>query len=907
MVEKPKKSKAPRAPKVKDAPAAPEAKAYEHPTAESPARPEAGAQARFRQKKQPKEYAYDSSLAPDLVWDGANAAGRDRAERLIATIRNATDLDGAKTAAAELAAMSKPFLNWAGKKERLSFDVPTLPLFVHERLSTKAILDSVQDKRVNQQTDFLTALGGVRRSIADQVLKSYQYAEPWTNRMVLGDSLVVMNSLLEYEGLGGKVQMIYIDPPYGVKYNSNFQPFVGKRDVKHGDDADLTREPEMVQAYRDTWELGLHSYLSYLRDRLQLARELLTTSGSVFVQISDDNFHHVKELMDEVFGSENAVGVITFRKTAGQTARFLASTADFLVWYGRDVTHLKYRPYFVRRSHTDDDAYAFVELPGGERRRIAAGERANPESIPVGGRPFRHVVLHSQRQGRPSGPGSAMHFPIEFEGKSYTPPGNRGWTTTLEGIQRLMTAGRLAVQGNSLSYIRFFDDFPAIALSSVWDDTQSGSAMDKLYVVQTNQEVIKRCMAMTTDPGDLVVDPTCGSGTTAYVAEEWGRRWITIDTSRVPLALARQRLLTATFDWYELKDDSRGPAGGFSYRRKQNARGEEIGGIIPHVTLKSIANDETAEEEVLVDRPEITKGVVRVTGSFTVEATIPTPVDFDADGVEDSGAVPDHADWIERVTNILRRSPKLHLGASKTIELTGLRPPAKTLSLSAEAGVDGRPIAIVIGPEHGSVSEKLVSEAGREAYQKGYQQLLVIGLAIEPNARALVEQSESVMGVPSVYVQATPDLLMGDLLKTMRSSQIFSVCGLPDVRVTLVERTKKEDPTRWQVTLTGLDLFDPVTMNVEGHPGEDVPCWMLDQDYDGLVFRASQVFFPRTKAWDALQRALRADFDASVWEHLGGTTSTPFSAPEGKRAFTIAVKVIDPRGNELLVTREVSV
>jgi adenine-specific DNA-methyltransferase len=330
-----------------------------------------------------------------------------------------------------------------------------------------------------------------------------------------------------------------------------------------------------------------------------------------------------------------------------------------------------------------------------------------------------------------------------------------------------------------------------------------------------------------------------------------------------------------------------------------------VGGIVPHVTLKSIANDEPAHEEVLVDRPEVQKGIVRVSGPITVEATIPTPVDFNADGSDGSGATQDHGEWVERVVNILRRSPILHLSSNRTLELTQLRPPARTMALSAEASVSGKPIAIVVGPEHGSVSEKQVSEAGKEANAKNYTQLLVIGLAIEPNARKLIEEGEAVMGIPATYVQATPDLLMGDLLKTMRSSQIFSVCGLPDITVTPVKGAKKGDAGRWQVQLAGVDIFDPVTMEAHESTGESVPCWMLDQDYDGMVFRASQVFFPRTQAWDALKRALKADFDSSVWEHLAGTTSTPFSAPNGKRMFTIAVKVIDPRGNELLVTHDV--
>jgi len=329
---------------------------------------------------------------------------------------------------------------------------------------------------------------------------------------------------------------------------------------------------------------------------------------------------------------------------------------------------------------------------------------------------------------------------------------------------------------------------------------------------------------MTTDSGDLVIDPTCGSGTTAYLAEQWGRRWITIDTSRVPLALARQRLLTATFPYYGLQDPARGPAAGFVYKRRQNNKGEEIGGIVPHVTLKSIANGEPPAEEVLVDRPEIDGKITRVTGPFTFEATIPTPVDIDGDGSEDSG-LPQDEGYVDRMLEALRRNPVLHLGENTSISLRNVRPPARTLYLSAEASLepDDAPVAILFGPENGAISEKLVYEAVSEAHMKHYDQLLVIGFAIEPNARGFVTKAESLVGIPVTYVQATPDLVMGDLLKTMRSSQLFSVAGLPDVAIRTLEPEEKGGPPRYEVELRGLDTFDPTTFEVRHRSGDDVP------------------------------------------------------------------------------------
>ena len=404
---------------------------------------------------------------------------------------------------------------------------------------------------------------------------------------------------------------------------------------------------------------------------------------------------------------------------------------------------------------------------------------------------------------------------------------------------------------------------------------------------------------MTTDPGDLVLDPTCGSGTTAYVAEQWGRRWITIDTSRVPLALSRQRLLTATFPYFQLKDESRGPARGFGYKRKQNQRGEEVGGIVPHVTLKSIANGEPPGEEVLVDRPEITNGITRVTGPFCVEATIPTPADYDADTTAEGE---DHGSFVDRMLEVLRKSPVLQVGGGKKVTLKNVRPPAKTLSLSAEAmvanGAD-KGVAFVFGPENGAVSEKVVHDAAFEAHGKGYSHLYVIGFAIQPNARNLIDNCEAVMSIAATYVQATPDLMMGDLLKTMRSSQIFSVCGLPEVKL-LKMKAKGNEAAQYQAELTGLDVFDPIEMQVHHDPGDNVPAWFLDTDYNGLCFHVSQAFFPRTSAWDSLKKALRGTYDEAVWDHLAGTTSAPFEAGEHGQ---IAVKVIDDRGNELIVVK----
>ena len=967
----------------RQAPRTSEAASYRHREATLPARPEIGTQAHFKKAKPPAHYRFDSSLAPELCWDGENPA-RETAEALIAELADfgfrISDL-GARPRSPErdheitelrckitearrrLRGLSGPFLNWSGKAERLSFDVPTLPLFVHERLSTKAILETLQGHRRDKQDDFLDALYGFQeRPLADQLLRAYEHRDAWVNRLILGDSLVVMNSLLRFESLGGQVQMIYVDPPYGVKFGSNFQPFVRKRDVSHNDDADMTREPEMVQAYRDTWELGLHSYLTYLRDRLLLARELLHPSGSIFVQISDENLHHVREVLDEVFGAENSLSIIPFRKkTMPLGAKHLESVTDYLLWYSREKERMKFHDLFEPMSVEGDTHWNCVELPDGTRRKMTKEEVNNHELLPSGSIPYQLVSLY------PAGVNRTGLFPFEFRGKVYRPKAGNSWLTNEEGMNRLAAANRLEPyeDGETLRYVLKLSDSPVTTLTNLWSDTSAPT--DKHYVVQTSTKVIQRCLLMTTDPGDLVLDPTCGSGTTAYVAEQWGRRWITCDTSRVPLALARQRLLTATFDYYEVRsaasfgvpalagkalDDSQrattyqarppkggipnelpdSPANGFVYKRRQNQKGEEVGGIIPYISKGSIANNEPPAEEVLVDRPEVVKGVVRVSGPFVFEATIPTAEGLDSEPKTPGIQGEAYETYVARMLEVLRRAPVLRLPGNQTVTLKNIRPPTKTLALSAEAVVDKpslenladdasrqpnltrdtQPVAILFGPENGPISERLVREAWDEAGLKHYTHLYVVGFAIDPKARQFIESAAKI-GLPCTYLQATMDLQMGDLLKNMRSSQIFSVCGSPDVKVSKVEgresRARRGQPsplaprpsTQFQVELLGLDTFDPVTMEADHLKAADVPAWFLDTDYNGMVFRVRQAFFPRTGAWENLKRALKVEFEDTVWGHLAGTTSAPFPAGEHGQ---IAVKVIDPRGNELLVVKK---
>ncbi len=460
-----------------------------------------------------------------------------------------------------------PQLVWAGKAEHASFETPTVSLHVHERIDPRTIIETVRKSpspppspggrgwREAPGEGFQLPLFELeRQEPLREAVEFYRHKHGWSNRLIAGDSLLVMNSLLEKEGMAGKVQMVYIDPPYGIRYGSNFQPFVNKRDVKDGKDEDLTAEPEQIKAFRDTWELGIHSYLTHLRDRLLLARELLTESGSIFVQISDENVHRVRCLMDEVFGAENFVSQIAFMTTTGRASEYLDNVFDVALWYAKDTRKTKYRQLFSCR--TDEmltERYKYIDED--KRYRLSG------------------ITSQGKTEGETS-------QPFVFQGKQYWPSANRHWSATANGLRRLVKANRITLEGSALVYKRYNSDFPLFPLRNVWTDTGGGAlVVEKMYVVQTASKIIQRCLLMTTDPGDLVFDPTCGSSTTAYVAEQWGQRWITCDTSRVALTLARQRLMTAVFDYYELAHPEEGVGSGFKYK------------TVPHVTLKSIANN----------------------------------------------------------------------------------------------------------------------------------------------------------------------------------------------------------------------------------------------------------------------------------------------------------------------------
>ncbi len=834
-----------------------------------------------------------------------------------------------------------PQLTWAGKAEHTSFEVPTVSLHVHERIDPRSIVEAVRRRNGESWAQDSLFSAPEENPPLRQAIEFYRHRHNWTNRMVAGDSLLVMNSLLEKEGLGGQVQMVYIDPPYGIRYGSNFQPFVNKRNVVDGRDDDLTQEPETIRAFRDTWELGIHSYLSYLRDRLLLARKLLTDSGSCFVQISDENLHHVHELMDEVFGIKNFVSIISIRKTTSQgTATLLGTTTDFLVWYARDRNSTKYRQVFSQRSDAADERYDQALLPDGS----VIPARELTESQLFDAHIFRVDNLTSSR---PAGEGDVREF--EFQGRKFT-PGRGTFKTNRDGLTKLANAGRLhTTSGETLNYRRFKSDFPIAAVGNLWTDI-SGSVQSrsdpKVYAVQSSTEVIERCILMTTDPGDLVFDPTCGSGTTAYVAEQRGRRWVTCDTSRVALTLAKQRLMTALYDFYELAHPSEGVGSGFTYR------------TVPHVTLSSIANNPDIQEgmtqseidaaiarhsrqETLYDQPLVDQGKKRVAGPFTVEA-VPAPVvkSLDSDELPANGEATDgdaslddnhfalatarqgetlrQDDWRDELLRTgIRGKSGQRIAFSRLEPLPGARwlhavgetqPDASGADTFRETPTAYTPERVVVsfGPDHAPLEQRQVEHAWEEARTLAPPPKLLVFAAFQFDpeaAKDIDELDPKLAGMQFLKAQMNADLLTDDLKKQRASNESFWLIGQPDVD--LFQVRQGPNTGKWQVEVRGFDYFNTRSGGVESGGEDRIAMWMLDPDYDGRSLFPRQVFFPMAgprDGWDRLARNLKAEIDQDLIEAYRVTVSLPFEPGEHNR---IAVKIIDDRGIESLIIVEV--
>jgi len=990
-------------------------------------------------------FEYNPHLPP-ILRSATDTTQADMLPELLATARKRA-LTGEETnLLAEALRRHEPWLEWSGKREKPWFEVDPVALHMHERVSTQAIL------RVLAREDIQRDLFADPQHDYAKAVQFYQHDVDWANRMILGDSLQVMASLARREDLAGKVQMIYLDPPYGIKFASNFQPQLGQRDVKDREE-DLTREPEMVKAYRDTWTLGIHSYLAYLRDRLQMARELLTDSGSIFVQISDENLHRVRCVMDEVFGPENCIAFISFLKSSSQTSELLTGTCDYLLWYAKDRDCVHYRELYSEKSAGEGAGgeYTYLISEDGDRRTLNDEGFTDPLRLPKGWHAFRPSPLTSQGFR----PNTTVDY--QFRARTYHPGKTANWKTTIDGMNRLVGSNRVIPRASSLSFIRYLEDFPVSVIGNSWQDTKWGfDAREKEYVVQTNVKVIARCILMTTNPGDLVLDPTCGSGTTAYVAEQWGRRWITCDSSRVALALAKHRLMTAKFDYQQLRplsaeDVARNPHGTWLTDPTGKVPGKATFACktVPHITLKSIARNTSldpifskhepilaeeldklnrevarvdaafkeklvekvidkhresgakavtdadtrrwplpdtqtalirsfpakkpfkgltpkqaevyraaipkggwkewevpfepdadwpkpladaltayraawrakmvevnacistnAEMEELVDKPEVVKGVVRVSGPFTVEGVIAvedgpdTPIGgvpgefhtFDGDA-----AVQNSEAHLDKILRLLKASG-VDFPGNKNMKFSRLDPLTSAALIHAEGEwMNGdqqeRRVAVSIGPEIGNVSAMQVEDVIRDANRKGYDDLVFAGFGFDASAQDAIE-SASHPKVRLHMAHIRPDVAMGDLLKTQPGSQLFTVFSAPRVKGPTMHADGE-----YIVEVEGMDVYDPVSNTLFPTDKERIAAWFLDTDYDGRTFCICQAFFPDRSKWAKLAKALgNANVIATdAFEALSGLTSLTFQHPErlGKgEIWRVAVKVIDPRGNE---------
>jgi len=811
----------------------------------------------------------------------------------------------------------------ADRDEDLEVDIRSL--YRTEHIAPEKLIQRLYTLRreADHQADFFVDELFANYKDIDELDKPqsyYQHADRWANRLIQGDSLMVMASLLEREGMKGQVQMIYIDPPYGIKYNSNWQIRLNDRNVKDGDDASLSGEPEVIKAFRDTWELGIHSYLSYLRDRLLVAKELLTESGSCFVQISDENVHLVRCVMDEVFGSDCFIVTFPVKKKGSQKSSWIDTVNDYLVWYSRAPREqgiTKFQKLYVRRELDADtlDEFKWVELSGGSITTLGDAKlpngsrgdyRLNPKQFfddYPDARLFRPWPITNGGE-RPNQMDS-----IEFQGKLFEPPKGRCWSyrsRSSDGMPvpmyRLRELGRLCASGRSLDGKRYLDDFPYKALSNWWDGL--GGASNPVYIVQTNEEIIKRCILMTTDPGDLVLDPTCGSGTTAHVAEQWGRRWITTDTSRVALNIAKTRLMTASYPWYTLHDEKKGLP-----REHWDLRHGFLYKSVQRITLGSLANDEPPEEVTLYDQPTVDRGKLRVAGPFTVE-TLQSYEPLAPDDVAEASLDHERMEaFQERVFEHLKTAGVKN-GARNEMAVFARVDALPDSALHAEGYYDtaeGEQKAYIhLGPQFAPVSRQAVNDAVKACRARGDAQwLLILGFAFESDVENSVQRQRA--GSFRVdKVRMHDDLLQAGLTKKDRKAATFVTIGEPDIAL-------QRDGDTLRVEIRGLDLYDPIRDEVKARSVADIAYWMVDDDYDGSSFMVRQVFFcggdhdefdkwqrglsdlAKTRTRRKLENTLRIEIDAEAFDRLYGFVSHPIPFRAGRR---VAVRVVSQFGEE---------
>ena len=802
-----------------------------------------------------------------------------------------------------------PELYWLGKYKNDDEDSPDyMPqlrtdirsLYKHEDIRPEAIIDNLYELHEHKsesaklQLDLFGDLSDDQEDELERLAGYYKHSDNWQNRLIQGDSLLVMNSLLNREGMKGQVQCIYFDPPYGIRYGGNWQMKLNDKLVKEND-SNISGEPEMIKAYRDTWDTGIHSYLSYLRDRLVLSRELLTESGSCFIQISDTNVHLIRNVMDEVFGSENFCAQIIFRtKLMPLGSKTLEPICDFIIWYAKDKEHVKFRDLFIPDNPQGNSRFSFVEYDH-IRRKMTADEIANHSLLPKGAKVFTLQPM------RPTEYRVNCDYPVEFEGKTYYPPKGTSWSTNKEGMNRLIKANRVMASGNTLCYILYFDDYPVVKRNALWGDT--GPANSKVYVVQTSDKVIQRCILMTTDPGDLVVDPTCGSGTTAFASEKWGRRWITIDTSRIALNLAKRRLTTALFPYYKTHDDSENPniRRGFVYKK------------VPHITLKALANDLPFDEETLYDQPEEDKKRIRVSGPFTVETLQSLDVSSPESLNDKQNDYDEYAAFTDRIFNNLksngiRNGDKTQQAIMHSMEHLD-EPYLNAKGYYKKDDGTEHCVYFMIGPKFGTVSKYAVNEAIRAFRQHLNESnwLVILGFSFEDTIES-GEVKDYNFGSFQVWkARMSDDLLQDGLLKKDKKAGSFIIIGEPDVSLI------NDGNGTCHVEINGMDMYDPIQDEVKARNVCDIAYWEMDDNYTGGLFKVRSIHFcggdkkdfaawrkgldtvAKDLAKKKAERTLRLEFNEDIWDTLYDFKSEPIPYEKGKR---IAVRVVSQFGEE---------
>ena len=800
-----------------------------------------------------------------------------------------------------------PVLSWRRGAGVQDVKTDALPLYIHEKVNPSAFIEQLTSAAADaEQMDWFAGFNGLP---ADANYDWYKFKGHWSNRIIRGNSVDVMASLAEKEGMTGQVQMVFFDPPYGINFASNYQSSTRQRGL-----TDTPIEAPSRKAFRDTYIDGLHSYMDTVFKVSTHARALLSDSGSLFVQIGAENVHRVSVVLDEVFGSENRVATIAFAKSGATSAKLLSQVADFLLWYAKDKQDPRYRQLYeslTRKQKLDFmSSYAMVALSDGTTRRLTAQERDDPDShLPRDARLFRRMPLTSQGEST-----TGQSEPYVWNGTSYPCPPGRHWSVkNPEGLDRLAAMDRLiASEAGELSWKRYEHEIAGRELHNLWSEQQSPSDMH--YVVETAETTVERCMLMATDPGDLVLDPTCGSGTTAAVAERWGRRWITIDASAIPVALCRQRILASFHKWYLTLDDSEGqreearladrlrdyeqnpgpvrsgadPSAGFVYQR------------VPYVSAAHLAYDEPPKATLLVNQPVVKKGVKRISAPFTVES---------------------HSPWVylspsapEADERTAERETGIRENVVKALEVAGVPAPDRdgarwrfdgiqlwqddpSSHITHEAVLRGSAdrVAIAVVPDDQTAGLGLIDTAARVAARRAFRKLVVVAFHFEADPK-----NEERGKLQIVLARANRDLTIGEL-KSGKEDHAFVLVGEPDVE--LVERP---DGT-WQVALQGYHVYDPGSGNVRpGGKVTDIDCWMLDTDYDGKSFFARRIHFPGKSADRQIKRlkaALGRRVDSAQWEHMESLTSAPFRRPAGRR---VAVRIVTTFGDEMLCVREVA-